>query len=247
MTTKNTHSSEFQVTLPLFEGPFTLLPLLVRKQEVEIKELPLINVLDQFLHYLENKEQFLRSNETSFLPHISWLHNYKSNNLVQTSFKEPPKEEENETYDPADCLEYMKEYSAIRIYTKNLQFLEEQDGESAYRPALLNGEDLTRPTEACSIEDLKKALDRLIEESEEKHYQVEKEHFNLKEACADMRNLLQKGPLSFLSFCRKKDLSRRSLILFFLALLELLKQGDIFLTKQNDEIFLHYGQSRQIS
>jgi len=243
MTTKNTLSSEFQVSLPLFEGPFTLLPLLIRKQEVEIQDLSLIDVLEQFLQYLENKKQFLRSSETSFLPHISWLHNYKSNSLVQVSSLEDTKEGMDETYDPTICLEYMKEYSTIRTYTQNLQFLEGQHAESSYRPAIADEEERVRPTDACTIDDLKKALQRLIQESEEKNYLVEKEGFNLKQACCEMKLLLQKGPFSFLTFCREKELSRRSLIVFFLAILELLKQGEIFLTKQNDDVLLNNEHS----
>jgi segregation and condensation protein A len=239
MTTKNSLPSEFQVTLPLFEGPFSLLPLLVRKQELEIQYLPLLTVLDQFLNYLEDIQQFLRSNETSFLPHISWLHNCKSNSLMQSSLPKEPIGSLDETYDPIDCLSCIKEYSAIRSYTGNLQFLEEQQADSSYRPALQE-EERIRPTDICTIEELKKALDRLIEESEENSYLIEKEGFTLSLACQEMKSLLKQGPLSFLSFCKKQELSRKSLIVFFLAILELLKQGEIFLTKQNDDIFLNH-------
>lgn len=240
---KNTLFSEFHVSLPLFEGPFSLLPLLVRKQEVEIHELSLIEILKQFLHYLDSKKQFLRTGETGSISYLSWLHQCKSAALVHDSFMETSKEEEEESYDPALSLEYMKEYSAIRIYTRTLQYLEEKHFDSSYRPPLANEEERMRPTDACSLNDLKQVLNRLLEESAEKTYLVEKESFSLTHACAEMKLLLQRGPLSFLSFCRRKELSRKSLILLFLALLELLKQGEIFLTKHKDDVLLNYGHN----
>ena len=131
MTIKNTLFSEFHVSLPLFEGPFSLLPLLVRKQEVEIHELSLIDLIQQFLRYLETKQQFLRTEETGSLSHLSWLHQCKSAALVHDSLEESSHEEEEKSYDPALSLEYMKEYSAIRIYTRTLQFLEEKHSDSS--------------------------------------------------------------------------------------------------------------------
>lgn len=232
--------SEFQLSLSHFTGPFTLLPLLVKKQEVDIQHVSLRDVLVQFFSYLDKRQgqHAINSLDTHCIPHITWLHKHKSTFLLQEYL--PPSEDfhsEEDSYDPSECIEYLKDYATIRTYTGNLKFLEEQQKNSSYRPSL-SQEDSIRPTKTCSFEELQLAFHRILDERKEQLYAVEKESCTLVYACQELKLLLQKEPVSFFAFFRRTDLSRRSLVVFFLALLELLKQGQLLLNKQQHDIMM---------
>ena len=55
--------ADYRVNLDIFAGPLDLLLYLVRKEEVDIYDIPLAKITDQYLHYLEMLKQLCSSGQ----------------------------------------------------------------------------------------------------------------------------------------------------------------------------------------
>ncbi len=69
---------DFQVRLAIFRGPLDLLLYLVRKHEVEITDIPISPITEQFIQYLEVLEQFDLAAVGEFVEMASTLLEIKS-------------------------------------------------------------------------------------------------------------------------------------------------------------------------
>ena len=106
---------DFRVDLNVFRGPLDLLLYLVRKHEVEITDIPIATITDQYLEYLAVIERLDVNAVGDFLAMASWLIEIKSEQVLPRS-----DEVEDELEDPRQelvrrLLEYKKYRDAASI------------------------------------------------------------------------------------------------------------------------------------
>lgn len=103
-------SMSFQITLDVFRGPLDLLLYLVRKHELDILDIPISTITEQFLGYLEILEQLDVNMVGDFLEMASTLIEIKSRMVLPQS-----DEEEGEIEDPRENLvEKLLEYKKYK-------------------------------------------------------------------------------------------------------------------------------------
>lgn len=110
---------EYTVRLEAFEGPLDLLFYLVRKAEVEITEIPVAEIADQYMEYLEGIERVDIDKAGEFLLMAATLTEIKSRVLGAASLGpggvQGPAEGEGEQDDPlADLVKQLLEYKRYR-------------------------------------------------------------------------------------------------------------------------------------
>ena len=89
----------FRIDLDVFRGPLDLLLYLVRKDELDIVEIPLASITDQFLGYLEFLQELNIGDASEFLEMASYLIELKSKLVL------PQTDESSETVeDPREGL-----------------------------------------------------------------------------------------------------------------------------------------------
>jgi segregation and condensation protein A len=114
-------SPEYQVTLPVFEGPLDLLLDLIERQELEITKIALAQVTDQYLAYLRSATQHAIADLASFLVIAARLIQIKSEALLPRPPVRQPGEE-----DPGDLL--ARQLMAYKKYKQvAIQLAERQD------------------------------------------------------------------------------------------------------------------------
>lgn len=121
-------NSSYEVKLTQFEGPLDLLLHLVRKAEIDLREVQLAQITDQYMRYMEQVDELDLDRACGFLETASVLLLIKSRSLLPQA----PRAEEQEEEDPeAVLLENLRLYEA---YKKAAVFLrsKEQDGEQLF-------------------------------------------------------------------------------------------------------------------
>jgi len=214
----------YQVRLDIFEGPLELLLYLVRKNEIEISEIPIATVCHQYLEYLDLMNALNLDFAGEFLVLAATLAYIKSRTLLPATEEEEMEEELH--FDLAQhLLEYKRYKEAANTLTRQT-ILEKDEFIRSYVT-----EDLTPPeTDESDIEvnlfELLDALKGVLKRVEDKKsiFEVTKEKITVTEKVVEiLGKLKQQKSISFASLFDELT-TREEVIVTFLALLELLRQ-----------------------
>jgi len=219
-----------QFHIPNFEGPLDLLLHLIRAHEVEISDIPIAQITQQYLAYMEMWEALDLAIAGEYVVIAATLIEIKSRMLL------PPAPagagEEGEEDDPrAELVARLREYQTYQGTVETLRTWEELRRQLFFRGALENADDYILPVPAgeASVQQLFQALNRLLAEAgiDEKPVTsvTPRRRLSLRMKMAEIvRKLTAAGPEGmgfealFVLPCPRYDI-----ILTFLALLELMR------------------------
>lgn len=221
-----------QVELPAYQGPLDLLLTLIQQEKVDIYDIPIARVADQFVEAVRQMESMDMEVTTEFLVLAAQLLYIKSRELLP----KPPKSEENPVEEEdlrQELVERLLAYRAFKQAAKVLENLETSSGRSYYREinveGLLTDVKPEDPLKGIDFDDLWQAFCRVIERAEkgEEIRYVEPDEIAIDIMLADVlrRVLLHPKGLRFNQLMRIG--TRMEMIVSFLALLELLKSGKV--------------------
>lgn len=112
----------YRVKLDVFEGPFDLLLFLIRKNEVDIYDIPIFKITQQFLAYIEAMQLLDLDIAGDFIEMCALLMSIKSRYLLPQN-----EEDEDEPEDPRmELVERLLEYKRYKEVSYDLEDLEEQ-------------------------------------------------------------------------------------------------------------------------
>ncbi|MCB9870246.1 MAG: segregation/condensation protein A [Planctomycetes bacterium] len=222
----------YRVELPVFSGPMDLLLHLVKQQEVDIHDVRIATVLDQYLAHLDVLEALDLSDLGDFVVMASTLMEIKSRELL-------PREEIDleQDLDPKDDLiQRLLEYKRYRDISRRLAAMMERRGQML-PPVLPAPPELpdTKPDEERTFDlgniqiwDLTEAFARLLEETgsdRELHFDVARR--TVDDFVAQILDHLRGATAREVDFVSLFDPSRGryELIGVFTACLEMMKQG----------------------
>ena len=218
------------VELPSFQGPMDLLLHLIQQEKVDIYDIPIARIAEQFIAAIRQLETLDMDVTSEFLVLAAQLLYIKSRMLLPKPAKEIQEEEE----DPRqELVERLLEYKAFRQAAQVLGVIQTSSGQRYFREIDVEGIIKSYPPDdplmGVSFEDLWQAFRKVIdraEQGEEIRY-VQPDEISIEDMTADVlrRLILQPSGLSFSQLIRGN--SRMELVVTFLALLELLKLGKV--------------------
>ncbi len=217
---------QYQVQTPLYQGPLDLLLHLIEKAELDITQLALAQVTDQFLAYLQTLDHLETEELSYFIVIATKLLYIKSQMLLPQSSLDLSTEEENSE----DLVRQLKEYKKFRQIATWLGERESQGLKTYLRLApppkvesLVDLSDLDLQTFLLAAQN----VFRNVENSSEVHRTIIKPRYSIKEQIYRIVQVLKEtGRTSFRTLTRSFH-SRAEVITLFLALLELIKQQQI--------------------
>ena len=114
--------SSYQVHLPQFEGPFDLLLFFIERDELDIYDIPISRITDDFLHYLHTLESNLIEIASEFIAMAARLMKIKAAMLIPR----PEINDKGEVVDPrAELVDRLLEYKLVRSAQEYLSILED--------------------------------------------------------------------------------------------------------------------------
>jgi len=210
----------YHIKLEAYEGPLDLLLYLIKKDEVDIWDIPVSQIAGEYLEYI-NMMKLLDLNVIGeFLVMASTLMKIKSRMLL------PQEETEigEEIEDPrSELVEQLLEYEMYKERAKTLADREEVQSKFFTRPPAEIPH--SQPTFEASLFDLLTAFHNVLKEkAPEIVREIEPFKFTLEEKVEEILKRLEKEDKISFSLLFKECLSKGELIVTFLALLELIKQ-----------------------
>ncbi len=216
--------------IPNFEGPLDLLLHLIRAHEVEISDIPIAEITQQYLAYMEMWEALDLTIAGEYVVIAATLIEIKSRMLLPQAPASAG--EESEEDDPrAELVARLREYQAYQGTVEMLRAWEEMRRQLFFRGALENADDYILPVPAgeAHVDQLYQALHRLLSEAGVEDKPVTsvtpRRRLSLRMKMAEiLRRLTAVGPEGvpfealFTLPCPRYDI-----VLTFLALLELLR------------------------
>lgn len=222
-------STAFHVRLESFDGPLDLLLSLIREQQLDIYDIPIAQVTDQYLAFLRRMEEMDLNVAGDFLLMAATLLEIKSRMLLP----KPPPPEDEEGPDPrADLVQRLLEYEKYKEVAELLRGSEEASRLLYNRAVDVEPDDLPAvPSGAVSTVDLLAALKRVLEhvgEGKEPITTIPRQKLTLRMKMSEMlRRVCRFGGRMPFSLMFEEERTRAAVVVAFLALLELLRQGKV--------------------
>jgi len=231
---------DYNVKLEAFEGPLDLLLHLIRKNDIDIYDIPIAEITSQYLEYIEIMQTLSLDIAGEFLVMAATLVQIKSEMLLP----EPQLEEDEEEDPRAELVKKLLEYRKIREATKSLRERElAQKGVYARDSALFKDEDYT--VEATLFDLLDAFRKIVLEVKEERVKEIIPETITIEERIEGIIGALKDREFMDFSDIFGKESTKMFLIVSFLALLELIRQKKVYVrqSKTFGNIRIYRGES----
>ena len=214
------NTAPYRIALPLFEGPLDLLLHLIKKNDLNIHDIPISTILTQYLDYLQLARELDIDLAGEFLDLAAELTYIKSKKLLP----ELPQEGEEEVDPRADLVAKLLEYQKYKWAAQNL--LERpQLGREIFRreaPTLEPVEEQTLEVDTLTLLSVFQEL--LKRMPKEQHYEARNDRVGVAERIIELIELLRgKSQLLFEALFESVK-TRSEVVTTFLALLEMARQ-----------------------
>ena len=238
---------DYSVNINVFQGPFDLLFHLIEKREIDIYDIPIAEITDQYLEHLEEMMQFNMNVASEFIFMAATLIEIKSQMLL------PQKEKEE---DPRqELVTQLLEYKMFKDVSEELKKYEDESSFYISKPREEMALTSDTKTEQLSLNEinvyelynvyLSLVKKQSFKIEQEEKYKVYRETYRVKDCMEDIAKKIKKfGKVSlFNTFKEKENISKEYIVTLFLAILELTgnkgiklyqdnKYGDIIITLQ---------------
>ena len=237
---------DYRIKLPFFTGPFDLLLGLIKAHDVDIYDVEINGIIDQYLAYMELMKLCDLELAGDFLYMAATLIRLKSRTLLPAeTYLEPEEEEElgeeiSEIKNARQLIEQLVEYRKFKELSVELSEREEEQAKVFRRDK--------RPAQKGQPEEeingdlalLLKALGRVISfVASEKFYEIVRETWTVEEKMAEVLMRLKNRLSLDVTELFRRCIHKLELIVLFLALLELTRQQQIRLRQASDSGEIH--------
>ncbi len=242
------------VKLDVFEGPLDLLLHLIDVNKIDIYDIPISLITDQYLAYLEKMQENDMEIMSEFLVMAAMLLRIKSKMLL------PPAEDDSDDSEDAgdprtELVARLLEYKMYKYAAEELKDLKDDAQRTVYKEQTLPSDlvivpekpDLHKLVGELDLKKLRVVFDDVIKRQDDridpvrsKYGRIEQEEISL----ADRLTEVEAYAGSHKSFSFRQLLSvykgRISLIVTFLAILELMRRGTIMISQEHlfDDIMI---------
>ncbi len=242
--TDSAEAAGITIKLDAFEGPLDLLLHLIKKEEVDIWNIPIARITEQYLDYLQVMKDLNINVAGEWLLMAATLIYIKSRLLLPPDPVTESQEEAQE--DPRKELVYqLLEHQKFKNAAQMLYTREEVENSVWHRPPQDGLED-EKEVVAVTLFDLVKAFHEIVQRFEAKRaMELTQEEVSIEQKIEDIRRLLLVHNTMLFSTLFAEARSKRHLIVTFLALLELVRLREIWIYQKKafDEIYITKGKS----
>ncbi len=222
----------YKVKLDIFEGPLDLLLYLIQKDEIDIYDIPIAHITEQYLQHLRLMQQLDMDLAGDFLLMAATLIHIKSRMLLPVEVKELDAELEDPRSELVHRLLEHKKYKAAA----EMLWSRAQVEQEVFTRALLET-DKENPEVAVTTIDLVEAFKKILDRhKKELAVEIERERVNVEMKITYLRTLLKNATRVNISELLEACSSRLELVITFLTVLELAKEAVILLVQES-----HFG------
>ncbi|MFA7540472.1 MAG: ScpA family protein [Lysobacterales bacterium] len=210
-----------EVILEAFAGPLDLLLYLIRRQNLDILDIPIAEITRQYTHYIELMQELKLELAAEYLVMAAILAEIKSRLLLPR----PATEEAVEDDPRAELIRRLQEYERFRQAAQDLDALPRQERD--FMPVHVDtGEHkVVRLPPPVELRELLLALQDVLKRAELlSRHEIQRETLSVRQRMSDVLERLGDGHFHRFDTLFEPGQGRRGVIVTFLALLELAKE-----------------------
>src|SRR5881396_3863185 len=216
-------SDQLKITLGEFEGPLDLLLYLIRQEQVNIYDIPIARITDEYLRYLNLMQELDLALAGDFLVMAAQLIELKSRMLLP---RDPLAEAEEEIDPRAELVDLLLEHEKFKAAAEMLW-----SRATVERAVFTRAEietDKNNPEVTVGLFDLLKVFQEILaRHKEEVLLEIEREEISMAEMLERLRNMVMSAGEVNLRVFFEQARSRRELVVAFLSVLELVRTTEI--------------------
>lgn len=225
----------YQFHINDFEGPLDLLLHLIKVNEMDIYDINISNITEQYIDFINKMKELDIDIAGDYLLMASELVHIKSKGLI----KEETEEEESSEFEIQTKEELTKrllEYQAIKELTDTFRELNDKRKEIYTKlPSNLSKYKEDNVLNQGSLDDLINAFQLFLERQKYNkpiNTKITKKELSVEERCKSIRNILKKKKkVNFFDLFEK--VSKSYVVVTFLSILEMTKNNEIILSQEN--------------
>ena len=233
----------YRVQLQNFEGPLDLLLFFIKRDELDIYDIPISYITEQFLEYIHFMDELDLGVASEFIYMASTLMSIKARMLLPAADSE---DDEKEEYDPRfELVQALLQYKRYKEVAEEMIHFDKKERYSYTRgnflPDVVEAEQKGEALREVTMVDIMAAFKNVMKTvSETRYHDIQRMETDIeKQSEFVLSHLRQHGKSSFLQICRNLG-PRIYVIITFLAILELIKEREVKLlaTKDHTVFFL---------
>lgn len=233
---------EYKVVLQKFEGPLDLLYHLIEKSEVDIYDIPISQIADQYLSYLDKMKKLDLDVTSEFIVMAATLLEIKSKMLLPKREEEGTQLELEEVDPREELIRKLIEYRKYKHAATELKEKEEVQKKVFYKPREefeLFSDDKETLLEGITLSDLFNAFNKIIEKQSSKKKnikirEIKRDEITIDESIEKILSLLKYTDCINFNELFDYSLSKSYLIVTFLSILELIKLKAIIVIQESN-------------
>lgn len=235
---------DLQFKLQVFEGPLDLLLHLLEKNKVNIYDIPIVEITNQYMEYLQEMKRQDLNVMSEFLVMAATLLNIKSKMLL------PPEEaQEDQNEDPRlELVQQLLEYKMFKCISDELRDRQVDAQRVFYKEPSIPEEvaayevpvDVSQLMQDVTLQKLNAIFQSVLRRQEDKidpirsrFGRIEKEEISLEDKMAELGEYAMHHRIFSFRQLLEGQCSRMEVIVTFLAILELMKAGVIMISQEH--------------
>jgi segregation and condensation protein A len=212
-----------QVILEAFEGPLDLLLYLIRRQNLDILDIPIAEITRQYMKYIEVMAELQLELAGEYLLMAAMLAEIKSRMLLPR----PPSAEGQDEDDPrAELVRRLQEYERFKKAAQDMDELPRMERDTMPTSAELIERKVVKAPPEVSLQEMLLAFKDVLSRAEMfTHHHVARERLSVRQRMSDILSTLRET--AFIEFVRlfRPEEGRMGVTVTFIAILELMKEG----------------------
>src|SRR5579864_4147431 len=211
-----------EVFLEAFEGPLDLLLYLIRRQNLNILDIPLAEITRQYMQYIELMQELQLELAGEYLVMAATLAEIKSRMLLPR-----PPSDTDEGHDPrAELVRRLQEYERFKRAAEELDALNRMERDVWPTSAEARERRVVRSLPQVTLQEMLVAFKEVVARAEMfAHHHIQRERLSVGERMSDILAAL--GAAGFLEFQQlfRPEEGRMGVTVTFVAILELMREG----------------------
>jgi len=210
-----------EVFLEAFEGPLDLLLYLIRRQNLDILDIPIAEITGQYMGYIGLLDDTQFELAAEYLVMAAILAEIKSRMLLPKLASD----DEDEDDPRAELVRRLQEYERFKQAAENLDDLPREGRDYVVTKAFMTERQVVQVPPEVDLGDMINALRDVLSRADLfTHHQVEMEPLSVRERMTSIIDRLRKNPYMEFQYFFTPEEGRMGVVVTFLALMELIRE-----------------------
>ena len=216
-----------EVFMEAFEGPLDLLLYLIKRQNLDVLDIPISNITKQYMQYIDMMETMRFELAAEYLLMAAMLAEIKSRMLLPR-----PESEDDETDPRAELVRRLQEYERFKQAAEDIDEIPRQERDSWVAKAEAPPLELTRPEPEVDLRELLIAFKDILNRVDiSSSHMIQRETLSIREKMTEVLSAISADGFTDFTSLFSFNEGRKGIVVTFMAILELLKGAMIDLVQ----------------